>query len=211
RLGDQRFRADYNFFSYNLGLSFSSLRRQAFQNVGPRAGIVTNIEFRKGLEERSAEKIYVDATLYAPGLHPNHNLKVSGAYQKESLDNRYQYSDRFVYVRGYNSFFNNEFSRLSVDYGLPLLYPDFGILGLTYFKRIRANLFYDYGVGQIPQGDLPDVSVDFSSVGVELIFDNTVINLLPVSIGLRQSYLLEVGRFHDGTRYPFEVFLGVGI
>ena len=77
---------------------------------------------------------------------------------------------------------------MSANYGLPLLYPDFGFLGIAYFKRIRANLFYDYGVGEISRLAL---KTKYNSVGGELIFDNTYFNLLPLSVGVRASYLLQ--------------------
>ncbi len=204
---------DNNFGAYNLGLSFRSLRRRAFQNVGPRGGVIANVAYTQSLEDMSNEKINFSGSLYAPGLMANHNLKISGAYQKELLTNSYQFADQFVYVRGYNSPDNDEFSRLSIDYGLPLLYPDFGIAGIIYFKRIRANLFFDYGVGKFNNPDAVNTqtSTNYSSVGAELIFDNVFLNLGPASFGLRQSFLLDKDPIDKDRTMHFEVFVGLGI
>ena len=60
-------------------------------------------------------------------------------------------------------------------------------MGLTYFKRAQTGLFYDYNrftfVGTSWR--------DYQSVGLELLFDNTAINLLPLTFGIRASYLLQ--------------------
>jgi len=201
---------DNNFAAYNLGVSFTSLRRRAYQNVGPRGGIVANAFYTQSLEDVSNEKLKLDAALFAPGLMANHNIKLSGAYQKELLNNPYQFVDDLVYVRGYDSPDNDEFSRFSIDYGLPLFYPDMGFGGILYFKRIRANLFFDYGIGKINNPDVanPEESTIYSSAGAELIFDNVFLNLVPVSIGLRQSFLLEEDPSDRNRTMRFEFFAG---
>jgi hypothetical protein len=68
-----------------------------------------------------------------------------------------------------------------------LLYPDKGFAGITYFKRVRANIFYDYGVGENIKLNKSTV---YNSAGVEFIFDNTILNLIPMSLGIRKSFLL---------------------
>ena len=138
--------------------------------------------------------------LYFPGIGANHNLKLGIGYQRELLKNTYQFSDGFEYPRGFGSIGNDEFLRLSADYQLPLLYPDWGLWGITYFKRISANLFFDYGRRKLETLNLRD---NHNSVGVELIFDNNFWNELPVTFGVRNSYLLT----RDSEQYQFEVFV----
>ena len=82
--------------------------------------------------------------------------------------------------------------RTSANYHFPLAYPDWGFAGIVYFLRIRSNLFYDftkvYSTTKTQMADL-------RSTGTELFFDTKWWNQLPVSFGLRYSYLLDADRF----------------
>ena len=167
---------DRSFTAYDLGLSFSSIRRTARQNVGPRGGLRIMGNYARSLEAPDNEKTWVRGSIFLPGLFPNHNLQVKGAWQKESLTNPYQYPDAFEYTRGFDAPINDEFFNLSLNYGLPLVYPDWGFGGLVYFMRIRANLFYDQGVGRINN---QDQDTDYRSTGIELLFDNVYFNVAP--------------------------------
>ena len=195
---------DNNFGAYDLGLSFNSIRRAARQNVGPRAGIAANVFYTESLEKQSNEKITAAGTVYLPGLMPNHNIKITGGYQKELLSNPYQYSDTYQYPRGYETPVNDDFTSFSINYGLPLFYPDLGIANITYFQRIRANLFYDMGKGSIEK---LNQETDYRSAGFEIIFDNTHLTLLPISFGLRQSFLLEDDPLNPGKDTNFSFFV----
>ncbi len=183
-----------------IGIHVSNLRRTALQNLGPRWGQAFNILYQQTTDTRTDRQIRLGGELYFPGIGVNHNLKLGIAYQRELLKNRYQFSDVFEYPRGFTSITNDEFLKLSADYQLPLAYPDWGLWGITYFKRISANLFFDYGRRKVDSADIMD---NHNSVGVELIFDNNFWNELPVTFGLRNSYLLT----RDSEQYQFEVFV----
>ena len=195
---------DRDFSTYDLGLSLSSIRRRARQNVGPRAGLSANVNYTQSLNGADNERIVATGTAYLPGLMPNHNIKIKAGYQKELLSNPYQFTDRFEYTRGYETPVNDDFTSLSVNYGLPLFYPDFGIAGIVYFKRVRANVFYDAGVGNIKK---LGQKTDYRSWGFEIIFDNRTFNLLSGSFGFRQSFLLEDDPLNPGVDSAFEFFV----
>ena len=188
------------FGTIQMGLNVSNLRRTALQNLGPKWGQTFNILYQQTTDNSKDRQIRLGATAYFPALFPNHSFKLGFAYQKELLKNVYQFSDVFEYPRGFGNILNDEFLKLSVDYALPLVYPDWGFAGITYFKRISLNLFFDYGKKQV---DFVDLKENHNSVGAELIFDNTFWNELPVTFGLRNSYLLT----EDSKQYQFEVFV----
>lgn len=175
-------------------LYYSTLKRTAKQNVGSRMGAAGSLEYFRGIKKSDNEKIRGVGSVYLPGIGVNHNLKFLFAFQKELLRNRFQYSDNFEYPRGYSPFINDEVEKLSIDYGLPIAYPDWGFGGITYFKRIRANLFYDYGQSKFY---LLNKTTKYESTGIELLFDNTFFNAAPVSFGFRGTYLL---RKHPNTK-----------
>ena len=192
--------ADKSIGTIQLGMNVSNLRRTALQNLGPRWGQSLNILYQQTTDTRTDRQIRLGSEFYFPGIGANHNLKLGIAYQRELLKNTYQFSDGFEYPRGFGSILNDEFLKLSADYQLPLFYPDWGLWGISYFKRISANLFFDYGRRKAAVADLAD---NHNSVGVELIFDNNFWNELPVTFGIRKSYLLT----RDDNQYQFEVFV----
>ena len=192
------------FTAYDLGLSFSSIRRTARQNVGTRAGLRLAGNISRAFNAPANEKIWLRGSIFLPGLFANHNLELKGAWQRELLRNPYQYPDAFEYTRGYDAPLNDEFINLSVNYGLPLAYPDWGFAGLIYFMRIRANLFYDQGLARIQPLDR---ETDYRSAGIELLLDNSYFNVLPITLGLRQSFLLEDDPRHPDRKRWFELFI----
>jgi hypothetical protein len=197
-LGEQEL-DDFSLGNLQLRFSYARLKRTAYQNVGPRGGQTLNFRFQHTTDSFKDKKVNLDGSLYLPGIGANHNLKLSFAYRRELLKNHYQYSDIFEYPRGFGSILNDEFLRLSADYQLPIVYPDWGFAGITYFKRIRLNLFFDYGYRYI---EFADFDSEHNSVGAEIIFDNTFWNELPINIGLRNSYLLTGSM----KKYNFEIF-----
>ena len=136
--------------------------------------------------------------LYFPGFARHHSLWGYWAYQKsdiadvlvstgEGLDN-YTFRNQIPLPRGQAvSRFENFYS-MSVNYTLPLWYPDVNLGPLVNVQRIRANAFLDYGFGssRVNQRDFND---SYLSTGVEVKFDINVIRLLPqLDIGFRYSY-----------------------
>ncbi len=187
-------------------LSLSNTRRTAYQNVSYKSGQVLKIDYYKGINQTTAEKIGTTLSLYFPGIGANHSFKIEGAYQKELLSNTYQFSDTFRYARGYSTIYaNDEVARLSFNYQLPLFYPDWGFAGLTYFKRLRANLFFDAMQLKI---NYASKILHQNSYGAEVIFDNTFFNLFPISIGVRNSWKMDAPTNIDP--YTMELIFGIG-
>lgn len=189
-----------NFGTIQLGLNLSHLRRTALQNLGPRWGQSFSVLYQQTMDNKTNRQIRVGANLYFPGVGDNHNLKLGFGYQRELLRNSYQFSDGFEYPRGFGSFRNDAFLKLTADYQLPIAYPDWGIWGITYFKRVSLNAFFDYGRRRL---DLLDLVDNHHSVGIELILDNQFFNELPVTFGVRNSYLLSA----DNNQYQYEFFV----
>ena len=81
--------------------------------------------------------------------------------------------------------------RTSANYHLPLAYPDWGFGGIVYFLRVRSNLFYDfskvYSRNKLSTANL-------RSTGAEIYFDTKWWNQLPVTFGVRYSYLLDADK-----------------
>ena len=92
--------------------------------------------------------------------------------------------------------------RLSANYHLPLLYPDWGFGNILYLQRIRANAFYDFTkVYSIDKSQTRDQR----SAGGEIFIDTKWWNQYPLTFGFRASYLLDRDQFdgYQGMRYEF--------
>ena len=187
-----------------IGANISNLRRKAYQNVDTRLGQALRLRYYQTTNGIKDQKVTFEGTLFFPGIGANHSIQLEADYQKELLKNNYQFSDGFSYTRGYTAPINDVFTRFSLNYQLPLLYPDWGFGGLTYFKRIRANLFFDYGRGTI---QLIDNKTEYRSTGVEILFDNHFFMELPVTVGLRNSFLLDTDLAYPDRKYKFELFV----
>jgi hypothetical protein len=79
-----------------------------------------------------------------PGLYYNHKitLMASGSYRQDSLDHTF-ISSTFI-PRGFSSPNYSEFYLASVDYLLPLFYPDLDIAHIVFLRQVSLNLFYEH-------------------------------------------------------------------
>jgi Tol biopolymer transport system component len=182
-----------NFSSIGASLAFSLLERRAVRQVQPRWGLVLNILANKvaGGTQRGSN-LLIRSSAYVPGFVRTHGIRLDLDVQQEELLSAYQYVDRMQYVRGFYAPLNDRAVRLGINYQLPLLYPDFGIAGITYFKRIRLNAFYDTGSFGL---NVFDRNFDMSSAGGEIFFDNVWLNAQDITIGLQAAYRLTTDFF----------------
>lgn len=189
-------------------LVYSGQIQQAAQHIYPRWAQTLVVQYRSAVNKYTAHQFLASGYLYVPGLHANHNLVLSAAYQFRDTANQYFFSNSFPFSRSYNAVDFPRMWRLGANYHFPLAYPDWGFGNLIYFRRIRANAFYDYTVGKSLR---TGITYPFSTAGVEVFFDTRWWNQQAVSFGFRFSHLLD--RELRGVTQPnqFEVILPVGL
>ena len=178
-----------DFVNLGVGLQFTTLRRLAYRQVQPRFGLTANAFYDRALgSESSGSRFLLRSSVYLPSLFPTHGLRLDLDVQSEGSRNLYQYPDIFRYARGFRSPLNDDVYRIGVNYQLPLLYPDVGLAGITYFKRIRLNAFFDHSRFTLDFAD--GVSFDENSAGGQLYFDNVWLNTQLITIGVEAAYRL---------------------
>ena len=125
-----------------------------------------------------------------PGLWKHHSLLLETAYEwqdpaaADADVNPYRFASEHIFVRGYDYHFHDRFVKGSVNYALPLFYPDWHLGALVYFKRLKVNFFYDYGRGE--DGTLVTT---YQSAGAELTSDLIPFSLsIPLDVGVRYAY-----------------------
>lgn len=172
----------------DASVSYSWKRRMARQNLRPKKGFDVAAVYKYQFFNRFQRRAELSAGVYLPGVFTNHSLYVSSAYRFQDNNGMINpFIDDFQYARGLinaNSF--AEAGRFSLDYAMPLLYPDWGFAGLVYFKRIKINGFYDAGLLKARNSELDQ----FHSVGAELVFENNYFNLVTVPFGFQFGYVV---------------------
>jgi hypothetical protein len=133
--------------------------------------------------------------LYFPGFLRNHSIWGHAAWQKTAInrsEENYLFQNEVPIPRGQSVGRYQEFASFSVNYTLPVWYPDLSIGPLLNIQRFRANGFLDYGFGR---NRLVSTSQVYSSIGGELKVDFNIFRFLPqIDVGIRYSYGLEPRR-----------------
>lgn len=192
-------------------ISYTNFLLQARKNLNPRWGQAFSASYQRILNGNplysGKEAVTLRATLFMAGIKQNHSLSLSGVFRNETMNKLYNFTDTVSISRGYNQYEFDRLTRLTVQYSFPISYPDNGINGLFFLKRLRANLFYDYTKGSF--SFMNNYAFDLSSCGVELVADMTLFNIAQIPYGFRYSYLLNKDPWHAARKDFFEVFIRV--
>ena len=168
-------------------LHFTRSKKSSFRDFQPVWGQTLSLFYRhtpwKG--DYTGNLTAVKIGLYFPGLFRHHSLFIQGGLEGQNPIN-YQFSSELLFPRGYKYLFHDSLSKISINYAFPLAYPDWALDGIFYLKRLRTNLFYDYGAGHIGQKK----SI-FQSIGFELKMDFHALDIpVELEMGLRLAYRL---------------------
>jgi hypothetical protein len=174
----------------NFSISAYRLLKQSRRDINSKWGQQLEIQsfetpFRGDFSGRLLSAFGV---LFFPGAAKHHSLWTYGGWQyTEFVQERqnYVFRNQLPGPRGHSvSRFVNFYS-VAANYTFPLWYPDVAIGPLVNFQRLRANVFFDYGLGDSP---LFSTSQEYSSVGIEAKLDINILRFLPqFDIGVRYS------------------------
>jgi hypothetical protein len=193
-------------------VSFSSHGRQAKKNIYPHFGESISVDFKTAINNVSANQLLVTGNLFLPGLGANHNLLLTGAYQKRDRANAGRFSNDFPFSRGYGSVNFYQVYKASANYHFPIIYPDAGVANALYILRVRGNVFYDHSQPTLfRSSDGSAVNINFRSTGAEVYFDSQLWNQFPFTIGLRYSRLLDTDIFGGNGPNRIEVVLPLSL
>jgi hypothetical protein len=191
-------------FSYlQHSLSWSQQVQRAVQDFYPKWGYAASGSFRHAISRYTARQFITNGTIYLPGFLTTHNIVVSGSFQEIDTLRQLTFSNRFPYSRGYTGRYFSRMWRLSGNYHLPLLYPDWGFGNILYLQRVRGNLFYDFT--KVYSRDKTETR-NQRSVGGEVFIDTKWWNQYPLTFGFRYSRLLDQDQF-DGYKGNFYEFI----
>lgn len=175
----------------------------AVQHIYPKFGYALSANHRH-LLSKSGYQFSGLTQIYLPSV-TNHSIVLRAAVQQTDTANVI-FSNRFSISRGYLAYYYSRMWKVAGNYHFPIAYPDFGFANIVYLQRLRGNLFYD--LTRIYSKDKSRTK-DLRSTGAELYFDTKWWNQLPVTIGVRYSYLID--NDFAGYRNRFEIIVPVNL
>lgn len=196
---------------HTLDLGFN-LRMQKFialQHLRSRFGWTLSARYRANIGDNTlgGNNFTARSFLYLPGILNNHSFSVEAMYMKEDLLSAYRYGDVFVYPRGYDfSLRRDNYLKLAFNYRFPIAYPDFAVGGFAFVKRLKGNVFFDYGRFGVSSFPFQKRYDQMSSVGFEMGLDFRALRLVEVDMGVRYSYLLNTD-FTGGSPHQIDFFV----
>ncbi|HYH14294.1 MAG TPA: hypothetical protein VD794_03685, partial [Flavisolibacter sp.] len=188
------------------GINFTQRLPQARQHIYPKLGYSVSANYRHQLDEKGYQGL-ANTAIFLPGALPNHSLVLQGSIQETDTSNVI-FSNRFSNSRGYSDYYFSRMWKAGANYNLPLIYPDRGFGNIVYLLRVRANLFYDF---TRVYSNSKTASLDLRSAGSELFFDTRWWNAMPLTLGVRYSYLLDADKVGASTRNRFEIVLPLNL
>jgi hypothetical protein len=165
-----------------MALRYTGQTRMALSELQPRWGLTARMaHVSNPTNERFKSLWSASMSAYLPGLVRPHGVRVRAAWQKstgpQSTIFSFQLKEVFPTGANYN-FSAKQWFSTSADYSLPVLYPEAGLPGILYFKRVRLNLFVDYANWwNFPSKDNPTIRNRLYSYGANLTLDMNPLRL----------------------------------
>jgi hypothetical protein len=191
--------------NYRYGLRDAVYSLQAYRylkmsmrDLAPRLGFAAQGAFMHTPwnTEQLGNIWYVYGRAYLPGIGRHHSLQASGAWQQQQAE-YFLFSSLLKFPRGYIKERTEKLVIGTIDYSLPLFYPDWNWAFFAYLKRIRANLFCDaalnsYRVTYRNANRSRWQNDRLLSAGVDLLADVILLRInFPVNMGMRTVYVPE--------------------
>lgn len=132
--------------------------------------------------------------LYFPGFFKHHSIHGHAAYQHTMISpdinkgiNEFLFRNTVPLPRGLSVSRFRHFYTTSVNYSMPLRYPDMALGPFFYLQRMRGTFFWDYAFGDSYL--FQDGNQTYASVGGELWFDFNLFRWPPLfSLALRYAH-----------------------
>jgi len=161
---------------------FSNYHRSALRDIYPRWAQLLDVSYSfYPFDKDLYGDIFTARTaFYFPGFLKNNSLKIRLEAEKQNPE-KFILGNRISFSRSYDNIISTDIQFGSVDYHMPLAYPDFNISSILYLTRIRTGFFYDYTHGKgnyvVSSGeksitmDYHNFSENFRSFGIQLLSD----------------------------------------
>ena len=196
--------------SFTLG--YQDVVRSAHRDFLPPWGLLASASYAMNpADGKFSDLLALYAKIYTPGFAKHNSLSLAvayqhsiGGFQSDDALSALTFKSTKLLPRGFDStqIENRNYMAASLNYQLPLCYPDGGWRGVVYVKRIRLNLGLD--VAQYEQqrfmhnGHVRRDWRRINSVGGDLTFD---VNFFSTPQAATMALTLSVYRPNEGGMY----------
>jgi hypothetical protein len=193
--------------SWRLGLY--DVLRQTYRDIQPRWGFLADLSYRHapfGGPDRT-KLSSAELLSYYPGFFIHQGFALYSAIQRRDRGDFRSYNDVNLPVGWTVNNLPDWWSKvdrdlimtLSARYTFPVFYPDRNIGKLIYFKRVKAELFYDQGwiKGEEVQNGKTAGSYKnrLTSYGTDITADIHLLRFYaPFNAGVKIAYLPQIGK-----------------
>jgi hypothetical protein len=184
---------------------FVRIRDGARRDVRPVWGQTARVSYAHtplGGDEHGS-LLSLSGALYLPGMRRHHAFTLSGGFETQRPDD-YRFDSALGFPRGFASRFYRRLVTASAEYAFPVADPDLAFGPFLYVKRVKGDVFFDYGLGY-----QEDVARKYRSLGVEVFFESHILSWhFPVQLGARYVYRIDRPTDSDRPRHAVEPILG---
>ncbi len=140
--------------SLHFGIGYQNLVEMAHKDFAPPFGWLLSLNYAfNPANPHFSNLISVYGKGYLPGFFPHHSLSLAmtyqtsiGGFRSDNTISSFSFTSSRLLPRGYssNEIRSDNYTAASLNYQLPLCYPEGGIPSILYFKRIRLNVGFDF-------------------------------------------------------------------
>lgn len=198
--------------SFSYRLYYQQLLAQSNQDVFPNFGFAADLIYQHSPtgDIDFGNLALGQAYLFLPGFMPNHGIRLFAGVQYKNEGYSYSLQDKIRYPRGWQKTNTTKAFSYSIDYKLPLFYPELSLGSLVYIKRVKTSVFADFAnlTGNVRHDGkfMGTFNSSISSYGVELTGDTNFLRFYaPFEVGTRISYLPEL----ENDNFYFELLFSI--
>ena len=196
--------------SFTIG--FQDVVRQAHRDFAPPWGFAAQAAYAINPTNNSfSDLLVLYSKIFTPGFFAHNSLTLAmvyqtsiGGFQSQDALSALTFKSSMMLLRGFNAsqIENRNYTAASLNYQFPICYPDGGIPGILYFKRIRLNIGAD--VARYQRTALDQQSGIFyrwhniNSFGGDIIFD---VNVFKQPAAATSAFKLSFYRPSEGRFY----------
>lgn len=147
----------------SLGVGFSDQVRMSHRDFLPPWAVALSASYTLNpTTDDFGHLAVLYGKVYTPGFAKHHSLSLAasyqtsiGGFQSDYILSGLAFKSTRLLPRGFSSYdiYNKNYFAASLNYQLPVCYPDGGWGGVIYFKRIRLNIGGDYASFRKPEFD----------------------------------------------------------
>ena len=167
-----------NLVTYNASVYWSSIMARGYRALMPRLGYTIQTTVIGALHRQFSTITNAMVRGYLPGFAKTHSFSLTATVQHQFDHSRYLLSSKALVPRGVvNMMAAKNYGAFRSAYVMPLFYPEFGIDGLIFFRRIWSEIFFDNSIGSYFTNDSKQrlVTDKHYSGGVVINIENNLI------------------------------------